>query len=466
MSATALNITYEEAVAELWSRGELSWKLRPEQVRLKAELEKPAVQLAVFNVSRRFGKTFTLVLYCIEQALRSNQRIRYGAAFLSELEEFIIPAFEFILYDCPSHLKPTYVKSKKTFTFPNGSQIKFVGLDKNPNGLRGNALNIIIIDEAAFVANLKKIHTSVIIPATMKQTNIKVVFISTPPESPSHYFASELIYKAQTKANGYYICLTIDDISDLDPEERLRVLEEVGGADSITARREFFCEIIVDEQRAVLPEFTRDVEKATVKAVERPQFFDHYVALDVGFKDATAALFGYYDFPNAAIVIEDEYLVNKATTDVIANGLITKEKNLYGEKVPLKRVSDHDLRLIEDLRVHHKLYFSQTEKKEKEKAINQLRMLLKSKRIIIHPRCVHLIAQLRAVVWNKTFTSFDRDAANSHFDLIDALIYFTRAVQQNRNPTPHNHGLSKENHHINQQDRETKSALKTAFQPF
>src|SRR5690606_38434857 len=117
--------------------------------------------------------------------------------------------------DCPEHLRPTYLASKKTYRFPNGSQIKLIGLDRNPDGLRGNAINVIIIDEAAFVGNLGKIYTSVIIPATMKQKNIRLIFISTPPESPAHYFVT-LINRA--KLEGYYLELTIDDISDLDPK--------------------------------------------------------------------------------------------------------------------------------------------------------------------------------------------------------------------------------------------------------
>ncbi|MGJ8496011.1 hypothetical protein ACSFB1_12545, partial [Glaesserella parasuis] len=92
---------------------------------------------------------------------------------------------------------------------------------------------------AGFIANLKYQYTTVIIPATAKQKNIKIIVISTPPESPEHYFV-EMITKAQTQSNGYYLCLTIDDISDLEPSERKRLLDEVGGEHSTTAQREFF----------------------------------------------------------------------------------------------------------------------------------------------------------------------------------------------------------------------------------
>ena len=130
----------------------LGYKLRPEQKTLRTKIYDALVQLIVFNISRRWGKTYVLCLYAIEQAIRKKQKIRYGAALRDDLEEFVIPSFEQILEDCPESLKPRYIRSRKTWVFPNGSEIKLVGLDKNPNGLRGNAINIIIIDEAGFVS--------------------------------------------------------------------------------------------------------------------------------------------------------------------------------------------------------------------------------------------------------------------------------------------------------------------------
>jgi hypothetical protein len=72
------------------------------------------------------------------------------------------------------------------YIFPNGSRIKLVGLDKNPNGLRGNTLDLIVIDECGFVTNLDYIYKSVIIPATLHRPNCKIIMISTPPSTPAH----------------------------------------------------------------------------------------------------------------------------------------------------------------------------------------------------------------------------------------------------------------------------------------
>ena len=304
------------ATDTLWHRGNLAWKLRPEQKKLKAGLETQSVQLAVYNISRRLGKTFTLVLYCLEQCLRQRQKIRYGCAFLTDLEEFVLPAFEQILLDCPPALRPAYTRTRKVWTFKNGSEIKLIGLDKSPQGLRGNAIAKIIIDEAGFVSHLKYIYTSVIVPATARQKDIKVVFMSTPPPTPDHYFV-ELITKASTQANGDYVCLTIDDISDLHPDERKRLLDEVGGEHSIEAQREFFCRIIVDSTLALAPEFKRELH---VTALTAPPLTKYWISGDTaGLRDKDVFHLWCYDFKRAKLLCLDErsFPLNTPTTEIV-----------------------------------------------------------------------------------------------------------------------------------------------------
>ena len=216
----ALALSRPEAIEQLWIHGNLTYLLRPEQRYFKSQIKHAGVDLVVGNISRRWGKSFSLVTYCIEECLKNpKEHIRYGCAFSTDLEEFILPAFEIILNDCPEYLRPYYHKSKKRWVFRNGSVIKLIGLDRNPNGLRGNAITKIVIDEAGFVSHLKYIYNSVIIPATMKQSGIKLIFISTPPESPEHFFV-ELISMAKILDSGFYLELTIDDISDLEEDEK------------------------------------------------------------------------------------------------------------------------------------------------------------------------------------------------------------------------------------------------------
>ena len=43
----------------------------------------------------------------------------------------------------------------------------------------------------------------------------------------------------------------------------------------------------------------------------RPSHYDAYVGMDIGGSDLTAVVFGYYDYLNATLVIEDEVIKGK-----------------------------------------------------------------------------------------------------------------------------------------------------------
>jgi hypothetical protein len=466
VSAAAEQLSREDLVAIAWQRGNLAWKLRPEQRLLKTELEYPHVQLVVMNIARRFGKTFTLVNYALEQAQKQKQKIRYGCAFLTDLEEFVLPAFYQELEDCPEALRPKYIRTRKTWVFPNGSEIKLVGLDKNPNGLRGNAINIIIIDEAGFVANLKHVYTSVIVPATAKQKNIKIIFISTPPESPDHYFV-ELIQKAQTQPNGYYACLTIDDISDLDPRERQRLLDEVGGEHSTAAQREFFCRIIVDATRAICPEFDAAAEADIVKPIQLPQFYRTWFAGDLGgVQDKTVAYLCAYDFERGKVLFLSESAHgNQTPTSAIVAGFRAMEATA---KVPItRRHLDGPGQLLTDLRVDYNYLASLPDKEDFDAGLNQLRVAVLQRKIEIDPSCKLLIMTLKMGMLNKQRTDYMRTEALGHCDAVAGAIYAYRH-RLTENPIPPLLGKHREHHatwNASEEEINRRHTLAKAFTP-
>jgi len=66
-------------------------------------------------------------------------------------------------------------------------------------------------------------------------------------------------------------------------------------------------------------------------------------------------------------------------------------------------------------------------------------------KIIIHPRCRHLIYQLRSGTWNKKHTDFNRlpdirigedVIRGGHCDGLDALIYLVRNLIKTKSPYP------------------------------
>lgn len=411
-----MQITKEQAQRELYRRGDLSWKLRPEQKHVLALLYS-CLGLAVFNVSRRWGKSTTCAVFCVENAIKKKQNIRFGTAFLTDLEMFICPIFEWVLHDCPANLRPQWMASKKEYRFPNGSVIKLVGLDKNPNGLRGNAIDILIIDECAFVSNLEYLYKSIIIPATAKR-QFKLIFPSTPPESPEHFWSKELIPKAKERSS--YIELTIDDISDLPPDERQRLLDEVGGEHSPTAQREFFCKIVVDATRSIAPAFT----KLHVAALEPEHVNWQYFGDTGGVRDKTVFLKAGYDHNSGLVLIRDELVFdNNTVTTKIIDGF--KEK--WGERQTL--TLDASGQLLLDYSAAG-LQASLPQKDDFAAGLLLLNNYFHLGRLVIHPDCALLIRTLEGGLLTKNRNDFERSEALGHCDAVAACIYAIRGVDK------------------------------------
>lgn len=459
------------AKQEKWFRGDISWKLHSAQKIINQTYNSSKGQLFVGNCSRQFGKTYWAVTKAIEVALRiPNAQIRYGAAFQSDLMDFIIPAFDKALEDCPDSIKGKYKSSGTSFHFPNGSRIKLVGLDKNPNGLRGNTLDLIIIDECGFVTNLDYLYKSVIIPATTHRPNCKIILISTPPSTPAHAFID---YAQKAEAENAYSVFNLFQNPLLVPVTIARLMRETGcsipnNEDAVqviesiikngiiafpdtwtittTFRREYLCEFVTDSDLAIVPEW----QDKYVVEIPRDQYYDYYhkyIGLDLGVKDNTAAIFGYYDFKRASLVIEDEFHTNgsQLNTEILANSIKTKEKELWGEKPPFRRISDNNWPLIiQDFSSIHNLTFVSTDKDTLEAMINELRIMVQNGQILINPKCKMLIGCIKYGVWDKNKKKFAKSTTYGHFDHLAALIYLIRNLAKNTNPIPVDHGF--ENH--------------------
>jgi hypothetical protein len=124
-----------------------------------------------------------------------------------------------------------------------------------------------------------------------------------------------------------------------------------------------------------------------------------------------------------------------------------RDQFTFEQKEPYKRVSDNNLTLINDLQRMHGLLFRPTRKDDADAALNNMRILIASKQIIINPRCKILISHLNAGIWDKSKTKFARSALKfGHFDAIDSLKYMVRNVNFQANPFPANYGLPSGSH--------------------
>jgi hypothetical protein len=435
MARRLVKPTPEQVIRERWLRGRLGYKLHPGQVKLKEHVLACKDQLFVNECARQFGKSYFWVTFALEFAQAfPGVKIKYGTAFYSDLIEFIMPTFDTVMDDCPDDIRPKWRVTGSKFIAHNDSEIKLVGLDKNPNGLRGNVIDLIILDEAGFITNLDYLYKSVIIPATTHRPNCRVVFSSTPPSTPAHSF---LDYVEKAEYEGSYVKMTIYDNPMVDEATIERLKKESGGEKSTTWRREYLCEHVTDQDLAIVPEWRDEFVKEIPKNDYYP-FYHKYAAMDLGVRDNTAVIFGYYDFLKASLIIEEDFVINgpELTTEVLQKAIKSKESDLKWEKLYLRVSDNNNPLLLQDLSLLHKLHFIGTDKGLLEEMVNTLRLMVANGQIIVHPRCKQLIGCLKYGVWDKNRAKFAQSKVYGHFDALAALIYLVRNLNKSTNPIP------------------------------
>jgi len=443
-------ISKKEAVDALWRLGRVCDLLLDinQKAIIKMYYERPTrKQVVVFP--RQTGKTYCLLALATELCLNNkNFIILFIAPRKTQARKIAKTTMREILESCPPDLLPNYKTQENVFEFHNGSVIEMAGNNAgNIEDCRGPKAHLVICDEVGFWDDLAYSVNSVLF-AKLNTTKGKLMMTSTPPKSAGHPFQSfyeEASFKKASLKRTIYDC---PRYTDLEIEE---FADELGGFESIEFRREYMSEFIVDSSMAVIPEATDELMGQIVREVPKPKFYDKYVAMDIGFKDLTFILFAYFDFRAGKVVVEDEIVINgpEMTTDKLAYLIYEKERLLWGEELnsdaiePFLRVADTNLILLNDLYVNHGLIFQPTDKDDNAGSINNMRMMLNSERVLIHPRCKKLIFHVQNATWkDDKRKQYDRSPDAGHYDGVDALKYLLRNVQYHRNPFPAHYNLN------------------------
>lgn len=453
-------------------RGQLSFLRRPYQEAAVAQFHAAKAKRSVWCWARRVGKSWALLTLAFEVALRiPGARIPYAASTRESLLEFIIPIAISIAAEMPEELRPVVVGFR--IRFPNGSRIVLQGCEdrKKADRLRGPSADLAIIDEAGFIPVLDYVVRSVLL-SQLLTTGGRMLIASTPPETEAHPFTAFAHEAEERDAYSHH------DVYDAQPYVTEQQIEEycveAGGPESVAWKREGLALFVTDPTRAILPEFEK-VEKEIVIEVPRPTHFDAYVVGDLGFTDLSVILFGYWHFAAAAIVVEDELALERATSDVVQQESAKMEARLWGSPCPAHdgplctrcvqstgwvegqrpraRLVDTTVRTAADMTALQNANDPTSDSRwgtvvnaDRAAAVNALRVDLQFRRVLIHPRCKVLIAHCRHGVWNERKTDFARvkqvDTAGTggiryaHFDGVAALMYLGRHVDRNRNPNP------------------------------
>lgn len=440
-------MTDEQKAVELsWTLGRLYLHLNPSQRKIYDKYAEGKGRNIKFvaNCSRKLGKSVLGLFVATEIAIQKKDAlIAFIAPTVDNVQAYTRQLIQVVFKTCPEHLKPKFLKTE--IVFANGSRILFRGVGKgiadSYHNLRSFAFDLIVLDEAGFSSNLDEIVDGALL-STLLPRNGNMLLLSTPPVTPDHAFKQ---YCDEAQALGAYSRFTIRD-SHYTLEQQDKFIKAVGGEKSAKARREFFCEFVIDTDFQIIPEwddkFIQPIDKNKDK---NWKYWFKYLSLDPGWSDFSICLFGWYNSSLKKLRIKGEVMMKspEQTTRLLAEAIKAKEKEIFEGAEIKKRISDNnDPKLLRDFNIEHKLYFSPVESKTLlDVMVSDVRELVKDGGLEVDPACTQLIGCLRNGVFVKTKggnrgKEFARSKVYGHYDAIAALVYLVRELDQTTNPLP------------------------------
>ena len=445
-----------EYIRWAWEVGELSYRMRGVQKKIRAEwiAAHPLGQKYYIECTRRFGKSTFLLMILVEFCIKNpGSMAGFFAPVKESLRDYIEPIINKVLIDCPDDLRPV-LDATLTLTFPNKSTIIFRGSNMKQHRVRrGGDLQIAGIDEARDVDDLDTLIESVVFPSLFTTTG-RLLISSTPADTTEHPLHD---IKVQAEKEGWISNYTIYDASRYDPldftPEKIALWRKETKS-NVAWQREYEAKWVKDPTKVMVPEW-EDFMIQTIPRDQYFQFYHKYASLDSGVKDKTAGLHAYYDFKRALLIVEDEFVLHgeEVRTDRIATLIKAKEvelgyqvlhdrkdpkyKSMENHEKVYRRVADNDnLILVNDMNSDYDLDFFATRKDSLDAMINDVREWVKDGRIIVDKRCVELIGCLRNAIWDKKRAKLAKSKVFGHFDALMALVYLVRNVDVSTNPIP------------------------------
>ena len=436
----SIDLKKEELAVTCWLAGNLSYKMHAGQMQIASEIRRAKQRLIVILCSRQFGKSTLGLMLALEDCIRAiirkrssgDPRVINTASNVYIIGPSIQGTFDIVsdkmlevAWDAPKGLITPVPSQNKWIINHSGltSELRVSGFategyESGVSTRRGLKAESIYIEESRnFAPDLyNKAVKGVFRPMTM-HTKGSITHLTTPPEDPNHPFVTETIPIAK-KRKAFY-SFTLDDNPLLTEQEKEDEIEENGGRLSEFVRREYFCEIIRNSQKVIIPSFSSDGHTSS----EFPADIKVFTAGDSGgSRDLTFVLvLGYHIESDTMYALGEKKFERGIDTGTFVEETQRLER-VWGLNDPL-RVLDCDERVRIDL---NKIYGHETRaphKQNKDGALADVNSAFLDKKIVVLSSCVNLIKVLESGEFNKNRTDFKRTDEYGHADGIMALVY-------------------------------------------
>ena len=301
--------------------------------------------------------------------------------------------------------------------FPNGSEIIFMGLDEETKLLSLNGIGTIFIEEAYEVPK-----------AIVEQLNLRLrgntankqMIMAFNPISKNHWLYD--FCEVNPPESFIYVHSTYKDNPFLD-DEYVHELEELYVRNPAKAR--VFCDGIwgIDAEGLVIQNWKEEIFDPMELS---SQGLEHRVGMDLGWIDKSAIIETLYDRQNKTIYVFNEFYKSGCQLSELADAI--RNMNLQKSKIYVDAAEPRSIQFFKNEGIN-----AVACAKGKDSVKAGL-MFLQDNLIIVHPRCIHFIAELENFSYIKSKQTGEWTAQTTHewSHAIDACRYGYSDIYTNK----------------------------------
>lgn len=351
----ATELTNEQLYHLAWRGGDLSCLMHSGQLRMRDQIHTWRMvdqtkdrnrtagsmpRLFAVEGGKRFGKT-TGLLWILHEfghwyAAKHGRGawMRFTSAFHKNIKEIVGVVVPEAFRTAPDDCKPQYFGARGILPaglyYPEdgpmmGARIALAGLDMNPDALRGQANDIDVISESAFVEQLEYTIRNVIYHQYQGRPWARAVCETSAPRDRDTDWEMKIL--PDCKKRGAIFTATIEDNDRLSRDEKDEFISAAGGRGALDCEREYFNLIAGDPSKQIFPEFKAE---AHVRDVPIPKHCMAMTIADPGQVDQFALLFGVLDFDSDLLIIQDSWSESNAGSMKVAAVIAAREFDLWG----------------------------------------------------------------------------------------------------------------------------------------
>ena len=395
-------------------------------LKLKKNLFVPKFYSLLFDYSHRWevymgsagsAKSYFITQKLILRCLNEKIKILVCRRTASTIRNTCFSLFK----DVISKWKLTeFVKIRESdfnIKFPNSSEIIFMGLDEETKLLSLNGIGTIFIEEAYEVPK-----------AIVEQLNLRLrgntankqMIMAFNPISKNHWLYD--FCEVNPPESFIYVHSTYKDNPFLD-DEYVHELEELYVRNPAKAR--IFCdgEWGIDSEGLVIQNWKEEIfdpMELSSKGLE------HRVGMDLGWIDKSAIIETLYDRQNKTIYVFNEFYKSGCQLSELADAI--RNMNLQKSKIYVDAAEPRSIQFFKNEGIN-----AVACAKGKDSVKAGL-MFLQDNLIIVHPRCIHFIAELEnfSYIKSKQTGEWTENTTHEWSHAIDACRYGYSDIYTNK----------------------------------